>query len=64
MKKNRRLQCKNCGELARTYYDKEMFAVDGEGYVTDCGTGGCGFTTGRTRTGSRENFKRYRANGS
>ena len=31
-----------------------MKAVEGVGgYVTDCGTGGCGFTTGKTRTESR-----------
>ena len=55
------LHCKDCGKRARTYYDKEMFAVDGQGHVTDCGTGGCGFSTGKTWTESRNNFWHYRA---
>jgi hypothetical protein len=54
------LRCKDCGKLVRTYYDREMFAVDQQGYVTDCGTGGCGFTTGRTWAESREQFRLYR----
>lgn len=56
-----KLICKDCGERARTYYDKEMYAVDGEGYVTDCGTGGCGFAVGKTREESRTKFQVYRA---
>lgn len=56
------LRCKDCGKRAKTYYDKEMNAVEGAGgYVTDCGTGGCGFTTGSTWTESRNNFLAYRA---
>lgn len=51
------MRCKDCGNRAKTYYDKEMAAVEGAGgYVTDCGTGGCRFTTGDTWTGSRNNY--------
>lgn len=50
------IYCSACSKRARTYYDKEMHAVNGEGYVTDCGTGGCRFSTGKTRAESRSNF--------
>lgn len=54
------LRCKDCGKRAKTYYDKEMKAVDGCGFVTDCGTGGCGFSAGLTYVESRANFRSYR----
>lgn len=60
-KHRKRLRCKACGKVARTYYDKEMYAVNGNGYVTDCGTGGCGFETGKTSMESRSKFASYRA---
>lgn len=51
------IRCAICEKRTKTYYDKEMAAVEGAGgYVTDCGTGGCPFTTGTTRQETRSKY--------
>lgn len=59
----KRLRCSECGKVAKTYYDEEMKAVEGAGgYVTDCGTGGCRFATGKTQAESRANYNAMQGN--
>ena len=55
------IRCKDCGELARTYFHKDFYDVGEDAWVTDCGTGGCGFEAAKTRRESAENFRSYRA---
>jgi len=56
------MTCNDCGVNAKSYFDKNFYDVGEGAWVTDCGTGGCGFTHAKTREESRELFRIHRSN--